>query len=167
LHADYFGPGRGDPSSPVRLEVIDRATHDALQRLLDAGLIARATRASRPIWPPETAGALPPPLSAAELEKAAAHRQIAGRKLKIARVLSDAGLFEEARNALLEGLLPLSRAFGIEARLPEPGGLKEAFLPPFCDCWKTALPLLREFVADATRPCQPLLEALVPFVPAS
>ena len=53
LHEEYFGPGRWDPLAPVRLEVIDRATDEALQRLIDAGLLAKTTRASRPLWPAE------------------------------------------------------------------------------------------------------------------
>src|SRR5438552_576036 len=31
LHEEYFGAGQGDPLSPVRLEVVDRATDEALQ----------------------------------------------------------------------------------------------------------------------------------------
>ncbi len=69
LHAEYFGPGQWDPLAPVRLEVIDRATDEALQRLIEAGLLAKTTRATRPLWPADTAEAAPPPLSAAELEK--------------------------------------------------------------------------------------------------
>jgi len=163
LHGEYFGPGQSDPLAPVRLEVIDRATDEALQRLIEAGLLARTTRASRPLWPEEANQGAPPPLSAAELEKMAAHRQRAARKLKMARVLSEAGLSDEARVALLEGVLPLSCALAVEQRLPEPGSLNDALLPPVSLCWKDALPLLREFNADAARPCQPVLEGLAAF----
>src|SRR5207248_8225341 len=38
LHAEYFGDGQSNPLAPVRLEVIDRATDEALQRLMEAGL---------------------------------------------------------------------------------------------------------------------------------
>ncbi len=55
LHQDYFGPGQSDPLAPVRLEVVDRATDEALQRLIEAGLVARTTRATRPLWPPDLA----------------------------------------------------------------------------------------------------------------
>ena len=163
LHEEYFGPGQCDPLSPVRLEVIDRSTDEALQRLIDAGLLAKTTRATRPLWPAETAEAAPPPLSPAELEKAAAHRQRAARKLKMARVLSDAGLSDEARSALLEAVPPLSCALAVEQRLPEPASLKDALLPPLSAHWKDSLPLLRDFTSDAALPCQPLLQALGPF----
>jgi len=92
LHQEYFGPGESDPLAPVQLEVIDRITDEALQRLIDAGLLAKTTRATRPLWPAEASESSPPPLSAAELERSAGHRQRAARKLKMAQVLNDAGL---------------------------------------------------------------------------
>jgi hypothetical protein len=163
LHQEYFGPGQWDPLAPVRLEVIDRATDEALQRLIDAGLLARTTRASRPLWPAEPAEAAPPPLSAAELERISAHRQRAARKLKMARVLCDAGLIDEARAALLEAVPPLSCALAVQHRFPEPVSPDHALLPPLSSCWKEALPLLREFTADTACSCEAVLEALVPF----
>ena len=163
LHAEYFGPGQWDPLAPVRLEVIDRATDEALQRLIDAGLLAKTTRATRPLWPADTVEAAPPPLTAAELEKLSAHRQRAARKLKMARVLSEAGLSEEARAALLEAVPPLGCALALEHRFPEPASLDDALLPPLSPCWKQALPLLREFTTDAARDCLAVLEALAPF----
>jgi len=81
----------------------------------------------------------------------------------MARVLWDAGLSEEARAALLEALPPLGCALALQHRFPEPASLDDALLPPLSSCWKEALPLLREFTADAARPCQPVLEALAPF----
>ena len=163
LHDDYFGPGRWDPLAPVRLEVIDRATDEALQRLIDAGLVAKTTRATRPLWPGEAAEATPPPLSPAEQEKLAAHRQLAARKLKMARVLCDAALNEEARASLLEAVAPLGCALAVEHRFPEPTSANEALLPPLSPCWKDALTLLRQFVADPAQPCGPVLEAVSSF----
>ncbi len=166
LHDEYFGPGQSDPLAPVRLEVIDRTTDETLQRLIDAGLLTRTTRATRPLWPAEAAEAAPAPLSEAELTKIQAHRQQAARKLKMAQVLTGAGLNEEGRTALLEALLPLGCAFAVEQRFPEPASLKDALLPPLSPCWQHALPPLREFIGDAARPCQPVLEALAPFAQA-
>lgn len=162
LQTKYFGPGQWDPLCPVRLEVIDRATDEALQHFIDAGLVARTTRATRPLWPAEPVEAAPPPLSAAGLEKLSAHRQRAARKLKMARVLSDAGLSDEARAALLEAVPPLGCALAVQHRFPEPASHNDVLLPPLSACRKEALPLLREFTADAAHPCQPVLEALVP-----
>ena len=43
LHQEFFGHGKTDPLAPVRLEVVDRATDEAIERLVAAGLITRAT----------------------------------------------------------------------------------------------------------------------------
>ena len=159
LHQDYFGPGQSDPLSAVRLEVVDRATDDALQRLIQAGLFAPTTRATRPLWPPDLAVA-PPPLSPAEREKAAAHRALAARKLRMASALAGADLAEEARAALLEAVEPLGRALAVENRLPEPPSLEDALLPPLGVTWKSALPLLRAFLRDTSHAIPPVLSAL-------
>jgi hypothetical protein len=152
LHQDYFGPGQSDPLAPVRLEVVDRATDEALQRLFEAGLATRATRATRPLWPPPEGQGSPAPLSKVEREKAGTFRNQAGRKLKMAALLEGGGLSEEARAALLEAVLPLGRALAVENRLPEPASLQDALLPPLGLHWKDALSLLRNFIQDASQP---------------
>jgi hypothetical protein len=160
LHQDYFGPGQSDPLAPVRLEVIDRATDEALRRLIEAGLVAGTTRATRPLWPPDQAAPPPSPLSAAEREKAAAYRAQAARKLKMAGVLFGGDLAEEARAALLEAVEPLGRALAVENRLPEPPSLEDALLPPLGLSWNSALPLLRAFLRDTTHAIPPVVSAL-------
>ncbi|MCU0786305.1 MAG: DEAD/DEAH box helicase, partial [Verrucomicrobia bacterium] len=40
-----------DSVSPVQIEVLDRSTHEALERLIAAGLIAPVSRAARPLYP--------------------------------------------------------------------------------------------------------------------
>jgi len=159
LHGELFGPGRTDPLAPTQLEIIDRATDEAIERLIAAGLISRTTRASRPLLPGEEAVS-PPPLSAEEQARAKGHRELAGRKLKMARLLGEGGLAEEARAALLEAIHPLGRALAIEARLPEPPTLDDTLLPPLSHGWKDALPVLRAFAADAAQPWQPALDFL-------
>jgi len=163
LHQEYFGPGQSDPLAPVCLEVVDRATDEALQRLIAAGLLTKTSRASRPLWSVDGLEARPLPLSPRELEKLATHRQLAVRKLKLARVVADAGLEDEARAPLLDAILALSRAQAVEHRLPEPALVQEAMLPPVSPSWKEALPLLRQFTIDTAHPCRPVLQALSPF----
>ncbi len=117
LHHDFFGPGVSDPLAPVNLEVVDRITHEALERLATAGLISMTTRASRPLFP--EAGSAPQPLSPAERAKADAHRAHAARNLKMGRLLGGGDLAEEARSPLLTAALSLGRALAIEAQVPE------------------------------------------------
>lgn len=167
LHADYFGPGKTDPLSPVRLEIVDRAVDETLERLIEAGLVARTTRASRPLFPADPAAAAPPPLSEAEQAKIAQYRQLAARKLKMARLLLTGELLEEARNAFQESLLPLAKGLAVENRMPEPGSLEDALLPPLALHWKEALEPLRQFQQDAGAACQPALAAVEKLLPAA
>jgi hypothetical protein len=44
--------------------------------------------------------------------------------------------------------------------MPKPAS---ANIPALSLCWEEASPLLREFTANAARPCQPVMEALAPF----
>lgn len=159
LHRDFFGPGQSGPLAPVRLEVIDRATDDALHRLKDAGLVSITMRATRALWPAEE-GVAPPPLSEAEREKAASFRSKAARKLRMAGVLAGGDLGEEARQALIDAIEPLGCALAVESRLPEPQSLEDALLPPLGSAWKEALPLVRNFLRQPSQPAPPLLSAL-------
>jgi hypothetical protein len=165
LHTELFGPDKSDPLAPVQLEIIDRATDEALQRLIAAGLIAKTTRASRPLFPAEEAVASAP-LSAAERAKAYASRVQAARRLRMAKVLGEGGLDEEARAPLLEAVQQLARALAVENRLPEPASLDEALLPPLSHCWNEALPLLRSFAAESAQPWKPVADALDKVAPA-
>ena len=160
LHTEYFGPGQQDPLSPVRLEVIDRATDEALQRLIDLGVVARTTRATRPLFPLEQSSAAPLPLSETERQQVADHRQQAARKLKMACLLGQGGLSDEARSALLDAVLPLGRALATEARLPEPLKLEDALLPPLSQRWGETFPLLRQFASDNAAPWKPVHDSL-------
>ncbi len=159
LHQEFFGPGQSDPSAPVSLEVVDRATDEALRRLIAAGLVSRTTRASRRLWPDE-GGAAWPPLSEAEHERAAAFRARAARQLKMAGVLSRGDLAPEARQAMMEAIEPLGCALAVESRLSEPRSLEEALLPPLGAAWKEALPLVRSVLRDPSQPLPPVLSAL-------
>jgi superfamily II DNA or RNA helicase len=150
LHRDFFGTDRSDPLAPVQLEVVDRATHEALERLAAAGLIAVTTRANRPLFPEPAATSAPPALSPEERAKAGAHRAQAARKLKMAKLLGEGELIEEARATLLEAALMLGRALAVESRMPEPASLDDALLPPLSHAWREALQPLRDFAADPT-----------------
>jgi hypothetical protein len=158
LHEEYFKDT--DPLAPVRLEIIDRATDEAVQRLIDAGLITRATRAARPLFPLDDPAAGPAPLSDAERAQAVAHRTHAARKLKMARVLGNTGFAEETRPALLEAAHSLTRALAIEHRLPEPPTLDDAFLPPLSQLWNDSLATLRGLMSDTNAAWQPAADAL-------
>lgn len=143
---------------PVRLEVLDRSTHEALERLIAAGLIAPVSRAARPLHP---AAETPAPLSAQELARARTHRDLAARKLKMARLLTDGGLPEEARAPLLDAALALSRALAVETRLPEPGSLDEIMSPPLAAAaWGKHAAAIQDFMAKPDADSHPPMRAM-------
>lgn len=131
--------------APVRLEVLDRATHEALERLIAAGLIAPISRAARPLHPVAETSV---PLSAEERARAQVHRDLAARKLKMARLLADGGMAEEAREPLLNAALVLSRALAVEARLPEPGAVADMISPPLAAAWGKHAIAIQDFLAQ-------------------
>jgi len=159
LHAEVCGPGKTDPLVPMQLEVIDRATDEAIQRLIAAGLLSKTTRATRPLFPvPDSAGSAP--LSAAELAKAKTLRERAARQLKMARILGGGGFSEEARPALLEAMLGFACALAVEHRLSEPSELKYALQPPLSNCWASALPILQPYLHETAADWKPVAECL-------
>ena len=160
LHRELFAPGNTAPLASTKLEVIDRATDEALQNLIAAGLLAKTTRAARSLVPIPGEQLTPPPLSLDEQARKQAHSEKAGRSLGIAKVLATAGFESEARSHLLDAILHHTRAFAVQARLPEPDNIQNALLPPLSESWGGVITRLREYEADASQPIQPILEAL-------
>ena len=152
LHQDLFGEGKWDPLAPVKIEVIDRATDEALRRMAEAGLIAPSTRAIRSLYPAAGNGSGAVVLSEEERQRALAHRQQASRKLKMANLLEGGGLSEEARDALREAMLWTGRALAVEHRLPEPAEMKESLRPPMSLLWGDALSTLHELASSPSLP---------------
>jgi hypothetical protein len=145
-----------DPLAPVTLEVIDRATADALKRLADAGLITGNVRATRHLHP--AANESSNPLTPEEQQRIAARRDQSIRRLKMARLLAGGDLEEEARAALREAISLTAQVLAIKARLPEPSDLTAAFQPPLSHAWGESLSTLREFHEGGE--IRPALDAL-------
>jgi hypothetical protein len=143
---EFFGSEVSDPLAPVKLEVIDRATDEAMARLAAAGLIAPSTRAVRDLGSPAEAQAAA--LTEAERLAAQEHRRQAGRKLKMAALLGGGGLLEEEREALLQAASWLGKALAIENRVAEPGSLDDVLRPPHALLWGDHLLAIRSYAAD-------------------
>jgi superfamily II DNA or RNA helicase len=159
LHREFFGSGRADPFALVRLEVVDRVSHEALSRLAEAGLLAFTQRGSRLLFP-SAPNEAPRALTAEEETRRDAHRATAGRKIRMAHVLGEAGMDDEVRAPGLEGALAMARALAIENRLPEPSKLEEAFSHPLSRVWGPALEAVHGFVRDPASPWRPAVYAL-------
>lgn len=162
IHTDCFGPANATSTAPVRLEILDRATDEALQRLIDAGLITKTTRAARALSAPDAATASAP-LTAEEQATAKAHRDLAQRKLKLAQVLGNGGFEEETRAPLLAAILEFGRALAVERRLPVPADLKETLLAPLALGWGEDASLMRTFVEAPAADWKPVAEKLAAY----
>jgi superfamily II DNA or RNA helicase len=158
LHKDFFADGQPDPLS--RVEVIDRATDEALKRMMETGLIAPATRAVRSLYSRNGNAHSPVPLSETEKQKALAYWQKSNRKLKMALLMENGGLAEEAREACLEAVLLLGRVLAVENRLPEPAEVNEALKAPLSLYWAEALPAVSEFATTNSLPAAHVAQAL-------
>ena len=150
LHQELFGSTGADRNEPVRLELIDRATAEALKRLEAAGLIAPTVRSSRPLFPSPATG-VEQPLSDDEQAQARSYLEQTRRKLKMAKLLGDGGLDDEVRTPLLQAIGFLAKARAIERRFPEPADVDDAIRPPVSNCFGDALQLVRGYV-DASDP---------------
>ncbi len=158
-YEELFGNGQADPLARVQFEVIDRATADALQRLMEAGLVVRSTRAVRSLHPAsETVG--PTALTLEEQERVRQHRQQAARKLKMARLLVGGGLAEEAGEPLSAAILSLGRALAAEQRFAEPEQASAVLAPPLAYRWGTHLSVLRSFLVSDEKPFDDVLTAV-------
>jgi len=97
-------------------------------------------------------------LSAQERERANKHRGQAARKLKIAQLLFDGELLEEARQALEEGVLCIGRALAVEQRQEEPADVKSCLLPPLAQAWKESESMVRRYLEDPQQLLDPVLQ---------
>ena len=152
LHERFFRDS--DPLAPVHLEVVDRESDDAVERLVAAGLVVRASRASRPLTASEGTPDGQVTLSEPERARVTDLESKAARQVQLARVLESGGFLDEARAALLTALLCRSRSLAVEHRLPEPGDFEESFRSPHLRSWGASLQDVRRFVSDPTASLQ-------------
>jgi superfamily II DNA or RNA helicase len=147
----------GSPED-LQLEVVDRATEEAVQRLCQAGLVQIRIRATRHLYP--ESGAASAPLSDEERAHIASRRDSFKRKLKMARILAAEELLDEARDALREAILSAGRVIAGEARLPEPEKLEEVLFAPLAARWGDQRPLVHGFLANPAGELEPVLRGL-------
>jgi len=167
LQVTYFADR--DPMASVHLEVVDQTTHEAIERLVAAGLIQRATRATRSLWPPNEAAA--GPLNATELQQAGEFRAQASRRLKLAHLLGASGFEDEAQRALSDAVESLGKALAIEQRLPPAATASDVLQPPLSCYLGESLPALRAWIenpsADWKAAVDKLREELNAHLPAA
>ena len=149
LQAELFASGAGgDSPSAVRLEVLDRATALALERLEAAGLIHSRVRAIRHLHPAGAAAVSR--LSDDEKARAVDFRRQAAKKLKLAKILLAEELGDEAMDALRESARLAGCAFAVEERTATmPATLTAALTPPLSYRWGDNAPQIQRLISDA------------------
>ena len=146
LHAALF-VGE-DPMGPTRLEVLDRATVQALERLEAAGIIRSCVRAIRHLQPVGAAAVAP--LNDEEKIRVADFRRQAAKKLKLAKILLAEDLADEAMAALGESARLAGCAFAVEGRATAlPADLAAALAPPLSFRWGAVAVKLGALVTGA------------------
>jgi hypothetical protein len=152
--------GNGQANSPgdMQLEVVDRSTEEAIQRLCEAGILQKRIRATRHLYP--DGGTAPASLNDEERGRIAGLRDRLKRKLKLATILASEELLDEARDALRDAVLFAGRVIAGEARLPEPENLEEVLLSPLAVRWGNNRPLVNGFLTSPTGDLEPVLHGL-------
>lgn len=148
LRESHFPVGEsGTPSCDV--EVIDRATQEAIERLVKAGLLQRVEGVRRDLLAAEIA---PRPLTDEEQARRDAAAVRAERLLRRAQVLGEADFPEEAAASLREALLPMAIARAIGERWPVPTNdqdlLKDRWITTWGSSYLTVQHVLAGTVAD-------------------
>ena len=156
LHAEVY---RESGDRAPRLEVIDQPTADLLSRLEASGLMQRTARASRVLFPHSDA---PPPLDPAESAQVAALVERIAHQLKLARLLATnpGGFATEAAAATRAAIAVASQALALRDRLPPPQESDGPRPPWLAAAWGEGRAAADLFLADASSPLPPVLDAL-------
>jgi len=132
-----FSQSVGEGADEVKLEVMDRQTYETLQRLVDAGVVAVAARATRRLHCGagfEKGATVTRKAEARRLQEAQQLSRNAERKWKMATVLAAGGFAEEATVPMTEaidlGLKALACLAGEETEDAVPSSIIESSLIP-------------------------------------
>ena len=158
LAASYADSTRAD-SPAVKLEILDRATYHTIERWIEAGILQRTAKFTRPLAL-EAEPPLPPPLSEAEIKRAAEWRERGRHALRRTQVLGQAGFPSETRSSLLESLHALARALAIEKRLPDPPSLEDLNTSLLLCIWGNQATTVQAYLTDDSQHWQPLVAVL-------
>jgi len=110
----------GDEGTPPRrIEVIDRATNDAISRLIEAGIIQFAAAPASELHRAAGFATMPSAADRQRAEKARQALSVAERKLRMARLLASGGFAEEVRVPAFDTATAALRAVAVAKSLPE------------------------------------------------
>ncbi|HVU35345.1 MAG TPA: hypothetical protein VHE61_18050 [Opitutaceae bacterium] len=158
--AEAFPSGEANSgASAIRLEVIDRATAETIERLEAAGLIQSCVRGTRRLPSMDTRAAVQ--LTDEEKARAAEWRRQAAKRLKLTQFLLAEEMAGEAADALRESVRLLGCAFAVEehaAALPQTPAA--ALAAPLGFRWGKAAALLQPFVSGVESALGPPIDTM-------
>lgn len=148
--ADWFGI-EAHGRAPV-LEVVGRATHEALRRLVARGVLAEPENTIRRLFTAERGLAQPRLAPESDKARVLELRRQAALAYRRARQLLASLSFDAARQPLEESVVLLGRAYAVQRRLAEPQDVRQAVSEPFAGLWGDTLAVLGELLASDGSP---------------
>ncbi|MGE3312912.1 MAG: SNF2-related protein [Limisphaerales bacterium] len=140
------------------IEVIDRQTHETIERLIAAGLLLRPKSMERIL--PLSGEPARPLLNPEEIERCRAGHARSEHALRRARVLGEAGFESECGASLAEAALHLAGVLALVQRLPPPESLDATFSGAYEALWGESATVLEELTGDSLRDWRPIAATL-------
>jgi hypothetical protein len=145
LRDEFFPSLDGNPPSH-QIDILDRATFDAIERLVKAGLLQRTETARRDLLDVAATPSGPPPLTPEEEARLREATARAERGLRRAQVLGNADFPEEAVISLRDALLPMAIARALRERWPVPATHADLLADPWPTRWSSAFPCVQQLL---------------------
>ncbi len=145
IRDDWFGIEKGGSTPTV--EVVGRATHEALRRLVDRGVLTEPEGSARVLYAAGLGLAQPRLAPDSEQARVLELRRQAAAAFRRARQLVASLSFEAARQPLEESVVLLARAYAVQRRLAEPQEVRQAVSETFEGLWGDTLPVLGELLS--------------------
>ncbi len=142
--ADWFGGGE-ERHAPV-VEVVGRAAHEAVKRLVARGVLTRVEGASRSLYRKEEGLAQPKLAPDSEKARLLALRRQAVDAYRRARQLVAALSFDAARQPLEQAVILLAHAYALQKKMAEPQSVRQAVSAEFAGLWGDTLPVMEELL---------------------
>lgn len=148
--AEWFG---GEENGRVPgVEVMGRATYDALKRLVAQGVLSQPENTVRALYSSGRGLAMPRLAPDSDKARMLVFRREAAMVFRRARQLLASLSFDAARQPLEESVILLARAYALQLHLAEPQDVRQAMSGPFVGLWGDTLPVLVELLSSDYSP---------------
>jgi superfamily II DNA or RNA helicase len=129
-----------------QVEVVGRATYDALKRMVAHGVLSEPGKAVRTLYAAERGLAQPRLAPDSEQARTQELRERAAAAFRRARQLIARLSFDAARQPLEESVVALAGAYAVSHRQIAPQDVRQAFSGTFAGLWGDTLPVLAQLL---------------------